>query len=206
MYNQIDSNKRKTWILISLFTIIIVGLGAALGAGSNMGPGPGIAVAVVIATIMNLVGYFKGDSVALATAGAKPIKKSDNPRLFRQVENLAITAGIPTPAIYVINDPAANAFATGRDPEHASIGVTTGLLEIMDDQELEGVLAHEMSHVMDRHMLWGAMTGAIASAVSFASYSVLWAVGHAKAAVLRLKDKLLGKKADNRPTYRHNHT
>ena len=78
MYSQIDSNKRKTWVLISLFTIIIVGLGAALGAGSNMGPAPGIVVAVVIATIMNLVGYFKGDSVALATAGAKPIKKADN--------------------------------------------------------------------------------------------------------------------------------
>jgi heat shock protein HtpX len=146
MYSQIDANKRKTWILISLFTIVIVALGWVWGEYTGAG-NAGIIFAVILSTIMNLTAFYKGDSVALATSGAKQIKKSDNPRLYRMVENLAITAGIPTPKVYVMNDPSANAFATGRDPEHASVAVTTGLLSIMEDNELEGVLAHELSHI-----------------------------------------------------------
>ncbi len=146
MYSQIDANKRKTWLLIVLFTIVIVGLGWVLGEAGGIGNG-GIVLAVMLATAMNLIAYFKGDSVALATAGAKQIKKADNPKLYRMVENLSITAGIPMPKVYVMNDPSANAFAAGRDPEHASVAVTTGLLNIMEDNELEGVLAHELSHI-----------------------------------------------------------
>ncbi len=146
MYSQIDANKRRTWMLIILFTIVIVGLGWVLGASGGSG-NAGIVFAVLLATVMNLFAFFKGDSVALATAGAKEIKKVDNPKLYRMVENLAITAGVPMPKVYVMDDPSANAFATGRDPEHASVAVTTGLLSIMEDNELEGVLAHEMSHV-----------------------------------------------------------
>jgi len=146
MYSQIDANKRKTWLLIVLFTIVIVGLGWVLGEAGGIGNG-GIVLAVMLATVMNLIAYFKGDSVALATAGAKQIKKADNPKLYRMVENLSITAGIPMPKVYVMNDPSANAFAAGRDPEHASVAVTTGLLNIMEDNELEGVLAHELSHI-----------------------------------------------------------
>ncbi|PJA45143.1 zinc metalloprotease HtpX [Candidatus Uhrbacteria bacterium CG_4_9_14_3_um_filter_50_9] len=146
MYTQIDANKRKTWFLIAIFTIVICLLGWVLGEYGGSG-NAGIILAVMIATIMNLVAYFKGDKVALATAGAKEIQKADNPRLYRMVENLAITAGVPTPKVYVIQDASANAFAAGRDPEHAAIAVTTGLMNIMTDQELEGVLAHEMSHV-----------------------------------------------------------
>ncbi len=146
MYSQIDANKRKTWLLISLFTIVIVALGWVWGEYTGAG-NVGIVFAVLISTAMNLTAFYKGDSVALATSGAKQIKKSDNPRLYKMVENLAITAGIPTPKVYVMNDPSANAFATGRDPEHASVAVTTGLMNIMEDNELEGVLAHELSHI-----------------------------------------------------------
>lgn len=148
MYAQIDSNKRKTWVLITLFTVVIVALGWVFGEYTQTG-NLGLIMAVVFATFMNLIGYFHGDKVALATAGAKEIQKQDNPRLFRMVENLSITAGLPTPNIYIMHDPSPNAFATGRDPAHASVAVTTGLLSIMDDQELEGVLAHEISHVQN---------------------------------------------------------
>lgn len=146
MYSQITANKRRTWMLVTLFTVVIVGLGWAFGEYTGTGNG-GIIFAVILATIMNLIGYFHGDKVALASSGAKEIKKADNPRLYRLVENLAITAGIQTPKVYLINDQAGNAFATGRDPAHASIAVTTGLMQMLDDQELQGVLAHELSHV-----------------------------------------------------------
>ena len=107
----------------------------------------GIILAAVVSVVMVLVGFYKGDSVALAASGAKPIQKRDYPELYRLVENLAIASGIQTPNVYVISDPSPNAFATGRDPEHASIAVTTGLLQIMEKKELEGVLAHEISHI-----------------------------------------------------------
>jgi len=99
------------------------------------------------AAIYAFISYFTGSRLALAVSGAQPIAKRDNPRLYRIVENLAITDGLPTPQIYIMPDSAPNAFATGRDPAHASVAVTQGLLDIMDDQELEGVLAHEMGHV-----------------------------------------------------------
>src|SRR3989338_11394718 len=105
MYSQITANKRKTWFLIVIFTIVIVGLGWAFGEYTGTG-NIGLIAAVVLATGMNLIGYFHGDKVALATSGAKPIKKADNPRLYRLVENLAITAGIQTPKVFLIADPA----------------------------------------------------------------------------------------------------
>ncbi len=146
MYSQITSNKRKTWVLISLFTVVILSLGWVFGAwygDQNMG----IILAVIVSTIMTLFGYYRGDSVALAVSGAKEVKKQDAPELYRLVENLAIASGLPTPRVFLIEDPSANAFATGRDPAHASVAVTTGLLQILDKQELEGVLAHELSHI-----------------------------------------------------------
>ncbi|PJE76833.1 zinc metalloprotease HtpX [Candidatus Uhrbacteria bacterium CG10_big_fil_rev_8_21_14_0_10_48_16] len=146
MYSQIDANKRKTWFLITIFTIVIVLLGWVFGESAGAGS-VGILFAVILATIMNLVAYYKGDQVALSASGAKEVQKIDNPRLYRLVENLAITAGIQTPKVYLIQDTSANAFATGRDPKHASVAVTTGLMNLLDDQELEGVLAHELSHI-----------------------------------------------------------
>lgn len=146
MYSQITSNKRKTWVLISLFTVLIVLLGYSFGLWAGDGQ-VGIIAAVILSTIMTLIGYYKGDSVSLAVSGAKEIKKQDSPELYRLVENLAIASGLPTPKVYIMQDSSFNAFATGRDPEHASVAVTTGLLQGLDKQELEGVLAHEMSHI-----------------------------------------------------------
>ncbi|MBI4599243.1 zinc metalloprotease HtpX [Candidatus Uhrbacteria bacterium] len=146
MYSEITANKRKTFGLMAAFILLVLGLGWALGEYFGS-PSGGLIAAGVVAAVMNLIGYFQGDKVALAASGAKPIERRDNPQLYTLVENLAIASGLPTPKVYVIADPSPNAFATGRDPSHASVAVTTGLLEIMDRAELEGVLAHEMSHV-----------------------------------------------------------
>lgn len=114
----------------------------------------GVAIAAIISIIMALASYYKGDKIALLTTGAKgPISQPDNPYLYRLVENLAITGGIPLPKIYLISDPAINAFATGRNPQHASIAVTTGAVEKLENEELEGVLAHELSHIKNYDIL-----------------------------------------------------
>lgn len=145
LYNQIDSNKRRTWLLIIVFIVVISLIGYWL---DYMGYGSGMLVgAIVISIVMSLFGYYSGDKVALLTAKAKAITKEENPYVYRMIENLCITAGTPTPHVYIINDPAINAFATGRDPQHASIAITTGAIEKLENEELEGVIAHELSHV-----------------------------------------------------------
>ncbi|MBT4850402.1 M48 family metallopeptidase [Candidatus Parcubacteria bacterium] len=146
MYQQIDSNKRKSILLMTLFILVIVGLGWAWSIYSQDGYIM-IFFALALAIIMSLTSFFGGDKIALAQAGAKAIKKNDNPYVWRMIENLSITAGIPMPKVYIINDPAMNAFATGRDPEHSSIALTTGIINGLENQELEGVIAHELSHV-----------------------------------------------------------
>lgn len=146
LYTQIASNKRKSFFLILFFIIFIVFLGWIFGELTEFGYG-GLILAVIIAIVMSLIGYFSGDKIALFTAGAKPITKEQNPYVYRLVENLCITAGLPQPKIYIINDPAINAFATGRDPQHSSVAVTTGAVEKLANEELEGVLAHELSHI-----------------------------------------------------------
>jgi heat shock protein HtpX len=147
MYNQIAANKRKTWLLIILVVGLIVGLSALYGYLQGIDPTSTIIIGTMIASVHALISYFLSDKIALATSGAKAIKKSDSPDLWNMVENLCIASGQPVPAIYIINDESPNAFATGRDPEHASIAFTTGILRILDKQELEGVTAHELSHV-----------------------------------------------------------
>lgn len=146
MYKQIDSNKRRTALLIGAFLIFVIGLGYLLAWYFNS---PIILViAVIIAIVQALVSYYYSDSITLAVSGAKEIpRKEPFLDLHRVVENLAITAGLPKPRIYVIDDPSPNAFATGRDPKHAAIAVTTGLLDKLNKTELEGVIAHELSHV-----------------------------------------------------------
>lgn len=146
MYSAIASNKRKTWLLMFIFTVVVVALGWALG--NYVGDAyVGIAGASMLAVVMNLIGYFKGGDIALTSSGAKRIQKQDAPDLYNLVENLSIASGNPMPALYVIHDSAPNAFATGRDPAHSAIAVTTGLVDILDRQELEGVIAHELSHI-----------------------------------------------------------
>ena len=146
MYKQITDNKIKSALLLTVFFAIIVLLGWWLSYYFETGPGI-IIVAVVIATLMSLMSYFKGDAIALATAHAKATSEQDNPAVYHLVENIAITAGLPMPKLYIITDPALNAFATGRDPQHASIAITTGIIEALENEELEGVVAHELSHV-----------------------------------------------------------
>lgn len=152
MYNDIAANKRKTWLLIILFSLVIIALGWFFGE-QNGNPESGIILATVFATFMALTSYFAGDKVALATNGAKEIDKDQAPELWNVVENLSITQGTPMPKIYVMSDNAPNAFATGRNPKHASIAVTTGLLQVMNKNELEGVIAHELSHVKNYDIL-----------------------------------------------------
>jgi len=145
MYRAIARNKRNTVFIIILFLLIIGGIGALAAWYYN---DPSIAVIVFVSAIAYAAfQYYLGTRQTIALSGGREIQKADNPRLYRIVENLAITEGMPMPKVYIINDPAPNAFATGRDPKHAVVAATTGLLEIMDDSELEGVMAHEMGHV-----------------------------------------------------------
>ncbi len=145
MYSAIAANKRNTVIIMVLFILIITGLGWIF---SEVYGSTGIFWGTLVgAGIYALIQYFAAAKIALAVNGAKEIQKRDNPLLYNTVENLAITNGMPMPKVYLIDDPAPNAFATGRDPEHAAVAATTGLLRIMDKAELEGVIAHELGHV-----------------------------------------------------------
>jgi heat shock protein HtpX len=145
MYSAIAANKRNTVFIIALFLVIIGGLGALAAWLTN--DWSVAIITFVIAAGYAVFQYFMASRETLALSGAREIQKADNPRLWRVVENLAITDGLPMPKVYIINDPAPNAFATGRDPKTASVCATTGLLDLMDDRELEGVMAHEMGHV-----------------------------------------------------------
>ncbi|MFH1780573.1 MAG: M48 family metalloprotease [Candidatus Nealsonbacteria bacterium] len=151
IYTHAESNIRKTWILVSLFFVFIIGLGWAV---SYVFDNQAILIyAVIFSLIMNVVSFWYSDKIVLAMTGAKLIVKQDNPELYRIVENLCITAGLPLPRIYIIQEQQPNAFATGRDAKHAVIAVTQGLLEKLDKQELEGVIAHELSHIGNKDML-----------------------------------------------------
>ena len=145
MYKQIAQNKRRT-IFIMMGFVVLIGLIAA--AFAIYFKDPWIAVwTIVVSIVYAAIQYFAAGSLAVMMTGAEPITKKDNPRLYNIVENLSITTGLPMPKVYIINDKAPNAFATGRDPQHAVVAATTGLLDIMDDKELTAVMAHEMSHV-----------------------------------------------------------
>lgn len=146
IYSQISANKWKTWLIMFLFIVFISTVGYVFGKA--LGYGISYAVfALIFAGITSFGSYFFSDKLVLATTGAQPIEEKDNPQLYHIVENLAIGEGVPTPKLYILNDASPNAFATGRDPKHAAVCVTAGLLQKLNKAELEGVLAHEMSHV-----------------------------------------------------------
>ncbi len=167
IYDQIGNNKFKTVFYIGVFLIFIIALGWLF---SYIYHSPAILIiAIIIAVVQSMTSYFWGDVVALAMTHAQAAKKSDSPDLFRIVENLAITAGIPVPKIYIINDDSPNAFATGRDPEHSSIAVTSGLLSIMDKNEVEGVIAHELSHIGNHDSLLMVVIVVLVGVVAIAS-------------------------------------
>jgi heat shock protein HtpX len=152
MYDRIASNVRKTWGLMFLFVLLVAALGWVAGYWTGWGP-YGVGVAVLIAIAMTWGSYFSSDKIALSMSRAKPADPSQYAQLHNIVEGLAIGAGLPKPRVYIVEDPAPNAFATGRNPKHAAIAVTTGLLELMNRDELEGVLAHELSHIQNRDTL-----------------------------------------------------
>ncbi len=147
MWEQIEQNKRNTIFLILAFSALVIGLSWILGE-VLIGYGPlGIFIGMVFLIIYTIISYFVGDSIVLAISGAREVKKGEYPYLFNVIDGLSIAAGVPKPKAYVIDDTALNAFATGRDPQHSSIVVTTGILQKLDRSELEGVIAHEMSHI-----------------------------------------------------------
>jgi len=163
MYQQIAANKRKSLALILGFVIFITGLSWLFALYSGR---PSITIAVLIgATVYAIITYFAAAKLAVALNGAHKIEKRDNPRLYRIIENIAITNGMPMPKVYVMDDPAPNAFATGRDPNHALVAATTGLLNVMDDTELEGVIAHELGHVKNYDIRVSMVAFALAAVV-----------------------------------------
>jgi len=155
LYTQAESNIRKTWFLITAFLVLVILLGWSL---SYIFESPIILyIAVVISVVMSFSSYWHSDKIILSMTNSKPIKKQDHPELYRIVENLSITAGLPMPKVYIINDPSPNAFATGRDPKHGVVCVTQGLLDKLEKSELEGVIAHELSHIGNRDILLGSV-------------------------------------------------
>ncbi|MGR0318322.1 M48 family metalloprotease [Agromyces sp. ZXT2-3] len=168
MYRAIARNKRNTVFTILLFLAIVGGLGYL--AAVIYGDLTIVVITIVIATAYALFQYFTADRQALSMSGAVEIRSvSEHPRLWRTIENLSITTGTPMPRVFVISDPAPNAFATGRDPEHAVVAATTGLLEIMDDSELEGVMAHELGHVRNYDIRLSMIVFGLVVAVGFIS-------------------------------------
>lgn len=151
LYTHQDQNIAKTWVLMTVFFAVVMAIGWGVSYYFN---NPGILLfAVLFSIATNVFAYWNSDKVVIAMSGAKPATEAEYPDLNNIVENLAITAGLPKPRVYVIQDPAPNAFATGRNKEHAAVAVTTGLLGMMNRAELEGVLAHELSHIGNRDML-----------------------------------------------------
>jgi len=151
LYTHQSSNIRKTWLLMFVFLILVIAVGYAISWYTQA---PEILyIAVIFAIAMNFFSYWFSDKIVIKMSRAVPASPQDNRELWNIVENLSITAGLPMPKLYVINDPAPNAFATGRSPKHSAVAVTTGLLQILNKTELEGVIAHELSHVGNRDIL-----------------------------------------------------
>ncbi len=155
-WDQVSGNIFKTWLIMFFFSLFTVGVIYILAQGFGYGQMGSLSIvgfALIMAGVMNFASYFWSDKIVLGISGAKPIQQKDNPQVYRLVENLCIAAGLPTPKIYIIDDSATNAFATGRDPKHSAICFTSGILDKLNKVELEGVTAHELSHVGNRDTL-----------------------------------------------------
>lgn len=184
IYQQIDSNKRRTWLIMFLFSLFIVAVTyiftLALGYQGPSALGF-VGMFFIITGLINLGSYYWSDKIVMAISGAKQIQKKDNPVLFNTVENLCIGAGTPMPKIYIMNEAAPNAFATGRNPQHAAIAVTTGLLEKLNKLELEGVIGHELSHIQnyDSRLMTIVviLVGLVALMADFFLRSLFWGRG-----------------------------
>jgi heat shock protein HtpX len=164
MYHAIATNRRNTLLLIAVMTAVLMALGYLIGLSWGWGSG-GLVLAALVALLWIGVSYFSGSSILLTASRAREVRKADHPQLFNVVEELTIAAGLPMPQIYIIEDSAPNAFATGRDPQNAAVAITTGLLEKLNRAELQGVMAHELAHVQNRDILYATLIGAIAGAI-----------------------------------------
>jgi heat shock protein HtpX len=164
VYEQIAANKRKTVLLIVGSIVLLGAVGYVLGLWYGSGPA-GLVGAVALAVVLSLGSFFGGDRLVLASTRAREVTPQDQPRLHNIVEGLSIAAGIPKPKVYLVPEQAPNAFATGRNPEHSSVAVTEGLLATMNRVELEGVIGHELSHVVDRDILVGTVVATLVGAV-----------------------------------------
>lgn len=166
IYEQIDRNKRKTYFIFFFFFLLLAALGSFIGAYFFDNIYSGIVIALAIAIVYTLITYFQSTSIVMQMNGAKKLESAkDAPDLWHIVEDLSMVADIPLPDIYIIDDPSPNAFATGRDPQHAAVAVTSGLYQMMNREELEGVLAHEISHVKNYDIRVSTISVALSSAI-----------------------------------------
>lgn len=176
LYTQSDSNIRKTYVLISFFLVFVIGVGYVFSQA--MGSSDILYFAVIFSTLMSVGSYWYSDQLVLSMSGAHLVEFESNKELYRLVENLCITAGLPLPKIYIIEDSAPNAFATGRDPQHAVIAVTSGILAKLDRSELEGVIAHELSHIGNRDILLSTvvvvLVGVVALLADYFRHMLMW--------------------------------
>jgi len=163
------SNMFKTAMLLTVLTVMLVLIGGAIGGRQGM------MIALVMALVMNFASYWFSDKMVLAWYGAQKIDEAQAPRLYAIVRRLATRAGIPMPPVYLIPTDTPNAFATGRNPEHAAVAVTEGIMRILDEEELEGVLAHELSHVMNRDILISTIAATLAGAITYLAHMAQWA-------------------------------
>ena len=168
-YREIDRNRRNSWLLVGIVALVLAALGAAIGYATGFGWG-GVVVALIVATVMSIGSYFAGDQLVLLSSGAREVPVANPPDEYKQLVNvvteMTIAGGLPMPKVYVINDTAPNAFATGRDPKHASMAVTTGLLEKMDREQLQGVIAHELSHIGNFDIRFALLVGVLVGSIA----------------------------------------
>ena len=171
-FREVDRNRRNSWLLVGVVIVVLGVLGGVIGYATGYG-WVGVVIAVVVAVVMSIGSYFGGDGLVLASSGAQEVPVANPPDQYKQLVNvvteMSLAAGIPMPKVYVINDTAPNAFATGRDPQHASIAATTGLLEKMDREELQGVIGHEMSHVRNLDIRFALLVGVLVGSIALIS-------------------------------------
>jgi heat shock protein HtpX len=168
-YREIARNRRNSWLLVVIVALVLAAMGAAIGYATGFGWG-GVVVALIVASAMSVGSYFAGDQLVLLSSGAKEVPLADTPDEYKQLVNvvteMSIASGLPMPKVYVIDDTAPNAFATGRDPKHASVAATTGLLQKMDREELQGVIGHEMSHVGNYDIRFTLLVGVLVGSIA----------------------------------------
>src|SRR5438876_3796440 len=171
-FREIDRNRRNSWLLVGVVIVVLGLLGGVIGYATGFG-WAGVVIAVIVAVAMSIGSYFAGDGLVLASSGAKEVPVGNPPDQYKQlvdvVTEMSLAGGVPMPKVYVIDDTAPNAFATGRDPQHASIAATTGLLEKMDREELQGVIGHEMSHVRNLDIRFALLVGVLVGSIALIS-------------------------------------